>query len=394
VRRQGITSLLASLSNLGGLPSFAQWLALAAVSAAFTTLLTLAGLPAALFLGAMAGGVALGVNGAAIRVPRIHFAFAQSLIGMFIASAITPSILRSFVIAWPVILSVVFAIIAASSLLGYVMSRWRVMPGTTSIWGSWPGAASAMVIMAAEFGADARLVAFMQYLRVACVAGLASIVAAVWAHSTGIPHPAPDWFPDADWPAILQTVLLAGACAGAGRILKIPSGPMLLALFLGSLAHLSGAIEIELPRWLMAATYALLGWTVGLGFTPAILAHALRAVPKILLSIMILIAFSGALAWLLTQTLGIDALTAYLATSPGGLDAIAIIAASTHADAPFVLALQTIRFLTILLIGPPLARLVARHMEEDARGAEQRSCATGISSPPTPSVKQNPHSTA
>ncbi len=90
---------------------------------------------------------------------------------------------------------------------------------------------------------------------------------------------------------------------------------------------------------------------------------------------MILISFSGALAWLLTLTLGIDALTAYLATSPGGLDAIAIIAASTHVDAPFVLALQTIRFLTILLIGPPLARLVARHMEEDARGAEQRGCA-------------------
>lgn len=357
----------------GGLPPFAQWLALAAVSAAFTTLLNLAGLPAALFLGAMAAGVALGVNGAAIRVPSIPYACAQSLIGMFIASAITPSILRSFVIEWPVILGVVFAILAASSFLGFVMSRWRVMPGTTSIWGAWPGAASAMVIMAAEFGADARLVAFMQYLRVACVAGLASIVAAVWAHSTGVPHPAPEWFPPADWPAILQTALFAGACAGAGSILKIPSGPMLLALFLGALAHLSGAIEIELPRWLMAATYAMLGWTVGLGFTPAILAHALRAVPKVLLSIMILIAFSGALAWLLTLTLGIDALTAYLATSPGGLDAIAIIAASTHVDAPFVLALQTIRFLTILLIGPPLARLVARHMEEDARGAERRS---------------------
>ncbi len=204
VGRQGITALPVSINRLGGLPPFAQWLALAGVSAAFTTLLNLAGLPAALFLGAMAGGVALGVNGAAIRVPRIPFACAQSLIGMFIASAITPSILRSFFVEWPVILGVVFAIIAASSFLGFMMSRWRVMPGTTSIWGSWPGAASAMVIMAAEFGADARLVAFMQYLRVACVAGLASIVAAVWSHSTGVPHPAPDWFPAADWTAIFR----------------------------------------------------------------------------------------------------------------------------------------------------------------------------------------------
>jgi len=34
-----------------------------------------------------------------------------------------------------------------------------------------------MIIMAGEFGADARLVAFMQYFRVACVAGLAATFA-------------------------------------------------------------------------------------------------------------------------------------------------------------------------------------------------------------------------
>ena len=35
------------------------------------------------------------------------------------------------------------------------------------------GAASAMVVMAEAFGADARLVAFMQYLRVVCVVAVA-----------------------------------------------------------------------------------------------------------------------------------------------------------------------------------------------------------------------------
>ena len=41
-----------------------------------------------------------------------------------------------------------------------------MLPGTTAVWGSSPGAATAMVLMAEAFGADARLVAFMQYLRV------------------------------------------------------------------------------------------------------------------------------------------------------------------------------------------------------------------------------------
>ncbi len=371
-RRQGTAVLNSPARRFASMPKVAQWTLLAAFSGACAALLNMAGLPAAFFLGPMVAGVIMGVNGAAIRVPRVPYIGAQAIMGAFIASAITPSILHSFFQDWPIILGVVFAIIAASSFLGWVMSRWRVMPGTTSIWGSSPGAAAAMVIMAAEFGADARLVAFMQYFRVACVAGLASVVAAVWAHTTGTAHPAIQWFPAVHGEAFAETLLLAGVCAFAGRLFRIPSGPMLLTLLFGSLLHLSGAIEIELPKWLLAGTYALLGWGVGLQFTPAILAHALRALPKILLSVTLLIAFCGALAFLLTRTLGIDALTAYLATSPGGMDSIAIIAASTHVDVPFVMALQTIRFLIIVMAGPHLARLVARHMEGAVPATHER----------------------
>jgi membrane AbrB-like protein len=145
---------------------------------------------------------------------------------------------------------------------------------------------------------------------------------------------------------------------------------LLLTLLFGSSLHLSGALEIELPKWLLAGTYTLLGWSVGLHFTPAILGHAVLAIPKILLSVTLLIAFCGGLAYVLTRTLGIDALTAYLATSPGGMDSIAIIAASTHVDVSFVMALQTIRFLIIVMAGPHLARLVARHMESARRYEE------------------------
>ena len=41
-----------------------------------------------------------------------------------------------------------------------------------------------MMIMAGAFGADARLVAFMQYLRVVLVAAVASLVARFWGRPT------------------------------------------------------------------------------------------------------------------------------------------------------------------------------------------------------------------
>lgn len=49
----------------------------------------------------------------------------------------------------------------------------------------------------------------------------------------------------------------------------------------------------------------------------------------------------------------------YLATSPGGVDAATIIAASTEVDMPFVMAMQTVRMIMLLVVGPPVARWVA-----------------------------------
>jgi membrane AbrB-like protein len=99
-----------------------------------------------------------------------------------------------------------------------------------------------------------------------------------------------------------------------------------------------------------------------LGFTREILLHASRALPQVLLAILAVIGASGLLAVLLVEAAGIDPLTAYLATSPGGMDSVAIIAASSNVDLSFVMALQTVRLVLVLVTGPPLARFIAQRM--------------------------------
>jgi membrane AbrB-like protein len=76
-----------------------------------------------------------------------------------------------------------------------------------------------------------------------------------------------------------------------------------------------------------------------------------------LLSIFALIAICGLIAAVLVAA-GIDPLTAYLATSPGGADSVAIIAASSNVDLRFVMAMQTARLLVVLLTGPSIARFI------------------------------------
>ena len=96
------------------------------------------------------------------------------------------------------------------------------------------------------------------------------------------------------------------------------------------------------------------------GLRPRGDAHRDPSDPRLLLATLALIALCGLSAWLLTHLLGIDGLTAFLATSPGGLNSVAIIAVGSGADVPLVLAIQTLRLFLIILVGPPLARLIAR----------------------------------
>ncbi|WP_027132668.1 AbrB family transcriptional regulator [Geminicoccus roseus] len=353
----------AAPGRLARLPAAAQWSLLLILSALVAALLEGGGLPAAMLLGPMLAGILFGVNGASVQVPKLPYLAAQGVIGCLIAAAISGEILGTFAARWPLILSVVLLVVAASSLLGWVLSRRQILPGTTAVWGSSPGAASAMMLMADAYGADARLVAFMQYLRVVFVAVSASLVARLWVDVADAPLPAIVWFPPIDPLPFGQTLLLAVGGALLGQKLRIPAGALLLPMLAGAALHLAGLMEFQLPEWLLAGSYALLGWWIGLGFRRPILLHAARALPQVTLSILTLMAFAGVLAFALTELAGIDPLTAYLATSPGGLDAMAVIAASSDVDLPFVMALQTVRFVFVLLTGPVLAKFIADRLQ-------------------------------
>ena len=341
------------------MPHAVRWVVLLALTGLFVAVLEAAHLPAALLLGAMLAGIAMAAADAPVRVPRVPFLAAQGVIGCLIARSITPDIVAAMARGWPLLLATIVAVIGMSSLLGWLLTRWRILPGTTAVWGSSPGAASAMVLMAEAYGADARLVAFMQYLRVVLVSITATMVAKLWAAGGGA-APAIVWFPSIGGAPFAATLALAGLGVALTPWLRIPAGALLVPAFLGAFLHGAGIVTIELPPWLLAISYALVGWTVGLRFTRAILLHAVRLLPRVVASTLLLIALCGGLAFLLTHFAGIEPLTAYLATSPGGADSVAIIAASSRVDMPFVMAMQTARFTVILLIGPALARLIAR----------------------------------
>jgi len=339
-----------------------RWIALLALSAVLTALAELGGLPAAFLLGPMIAGIVIATVVGALAVPKSAMLGAQALIGCLIAASIEPELFVGLIDDWPILLGATLATMLASAALGGVIARLGILPGTTAIWGSAPGAASAMVLMSDAFGADVRLVAFMQYVRVVLVSITAAAIAWLFVDMNGGEATAVDWFPPIDWPAFGTTLGIAVGGTVVGKLSRLPAGVFLGPLVLGLILHAGFGLPLQLPPWLLAAGYAFVGWSVGLRFDRAVLATAARSLPQVMLAVVALIAFCGGVAFLLARYLGIDPLTAYLATSPGGMDTVAIIAAASGGtvDIAFVMAMQMTRFLIVILFGPPIARWIAQ----------------------------------
>lgn len=349
-----------------------QWAALVLVSGLLAHGLQRASVPAAMLLGPMLTAVAFALRAAPLRVPGWAFAASQSVIGCMVAVTITPSTLATLGRQWPVMLLVIVAVIVAGAVVGLALTRYGSLPGPTAAWGISPGGAAAMTAMAESYGADVRMVAFMQYLRVFVVVLTASGVSRLLlGHAADLPvSPSGSPAEDASLVSLLQTVAVMAGGLLLGRWLRLPAGALLVPMVAGATLQSLGLVAIVLPPWLLWSAYAGLGWYIGLRFTAQTVRHAIHAVPQLLLATFALIGLCCGTAWMLTAWLGVDPLTAYLATSPGGLDSVAVIAVGSGCDVSFVLSLQTLRLFAVVLTGPCIARLVSRLSGRGGAGRE------------------------
>ncbi|MEK8026764.1 AbrB family transcriptional regulator [Pseudaquabacterium rugosum] len=346
-------------------PPWRRALALIVLSLLVGAAMSWAGLPAALLLGPMVAAIVLAVAGLPVRLPRPAMPAAQGVVGLMMASHLPLALLGQVAADWPVFVAGTLATLLLSGLLGWGLARSGLLPGPTAIWGSAPGAATAMTLLSEAYGADVRLVAFMQYLRVLCCAVAASLVAHHFHLQRAEPAPPPAWN---DAAAGLELGLSLAVALGAVRLgqgLRLPGGALLAPLLAGLGLQLLLDWHPRLPEPLLALAFACIGWSIGGRFTPEVLRHAARAAPLVLAAIVTLILANAGVAWLLVGLAGLQPLTALLATSPGGADSTAIVAASSAAgqvDVPFVMAMQVARFLVVALTGPLLAGWLSRRL--------------------------------
>jgi uncharacterized protein len=340
-------------------PAVRSWLVVAVGSVLASTVFALVSLPSPVLFGALVGGLVHALTSTdEIELPPVVFRIGQGLVGAVIGALVQPSTLVRIAADWPSVTLVTLATLAISLLSGRLLALHRDVSATTGTFALVAGGASGIIAIARDLGADDRVVTIVQYLRVLLVLVAMPLVTTVLFHPRSgagtLPSGPTRWLP-----GVTFTVVAVAVGLLAQRLVTAPAtallGPMVVAVALSA----SGVLgQVSVPGALGNLGYALVGVRVGLRFTRASLRSIARLLPLATLLITAVIVSCGLLGVALARVTGVDPLTAYLATTPGGLFAVLATAADSGSDVTYVLAVQVIRVFAMLLLAPLLSRLL------------------------------------
>jgi membrane AbrB-like protein len=344
-----------------GMPASLAWSLLLIATAAGAALVGLAGVPGpALFAGLLIGiAWALAVRRSRLDVPRPAFAAAQAVIGVQIGLYLQIDTLRAVSADWLPVLVVSLATLGATLLAGLALARITSLDAPTASLGMVAGGASGIVAISRELGADDRLVAVMQYLRLLVIVTLTPLLASVAfgaSTSGGSLSAAPLVTVD----GLLVTVAASVAGGLIAHAARLPAASLLGPMLLTGALSLTGVLGgIQVPEALAQIAFAAIGLQVGLRFTPESLRSARDTLAPVLGAIALLMVCCAVLGWALSELAGVSLLDGYLATTPGGLYAVLATAVASGANATFVLAVQSLRLFLMVLAAPPIIRRLA-----------------------------------
>jgi len=322
-------------------------------------------LPSPSLFAALVVGVAYAASTrVALELPRVTVTAAQAVTGVALGTYLKVSTLAEVGAHLLPVLGVTLATLLLTLLAGLALARLADVDAPTASLGMIAGGATGIVAISGDLGADERLVAVMQYLRVLVVVLLAPVLARLAFSAPPAGHAGPGVVHAASASLPAEILFTLAACALgllAARAVRLPAGSLLGPLLIAGALTASGvAGGAGVPGALSELAFALIGLQVGLRFTRQTLKQAGRLLGPVMVAILALILACGALAAALAPLAHVSLLDAYLATTPGGLYAVLAAALGSGANTTFVLSVQALRLFVMVLAAPPLVRRLLR----------------------------------
>ncbi len=342
-----------------------RWALLVIVTIAVTLPLDRLGVPSAALFAALLVGIVLAIARLApAGVPRVAGLAAQGVLGVYIGTMVQSDALSSLGPHWPVVVGVGVATLLLSIVAGALLGMHRSITPLTGALALVAGGASGLVAIARELGGDDRVVAVVQYLRVAVITATMPLVVTLVYHADRSSHAAAAATQSHSAPWYLSLMLIVAlvfAGSVVGRLARLPGSGLLGPMALTIMAELGGwSFGLTVPVLLVSASYMLIGWQAGVAFTRESLRSIERLLPAALGLIVLLNVATAGLGVALSKIAGVSMLDGYLATSPGGIYAVLATAVETGSNVTFIIATQVLRVLLMLFAAPLLARVFVR----------------------------------
>lgn len=333
-----------------------QWVGTGVVAIALGTGVEYFGLPGSHFF----GGVIVGIIVALYRLvkketfPRFVFDASLAVTGVVLGAYFSLDSIKVIATNFIPITIISLGTLAVSLIAGLFLARVTKISRATSLLGMLAGGSAMNIVTGDKIAADVRVVTLMHLLRLLLVL----IVTPLLIHFVVSPSTPLSIFhkalPESGGPllfSLIYTIVLS--IIGWWLAVKVPySGSLILTpLFVAAGAGLMGH-GLTPPEGFREVAAMIIGLQVGLRFDREVLETSKKHIPIITLLMVAVIGACGLFAWFLTLYTPFNALTAYLATTPGGRTAVVSLAFTIGADTTAVLAIQTLRLLMMTLIAP------------------------------------------
>ncbi|MGZ4160699.1 MAG: AbrB family transcriptional regulator, partial [Neobacillus sp.] len=293
----------------------------------------------------------------------------QTLLGIELGRNFSGSIIDTFEDYFLIIIVMVISSITIAFLSGILLWRFSKVNMITSLLGTTPGGISAMPSIAEEVGANAFIVNIIQTLRILLVIGVIPFVAGAFNSATGgnalENHP----MPLAHQSLRFTELLIIGALSGAlvSKRFKMPV-PWLVGSMLGAaivqllFPLLFGQTDTAFwPHEFIFLAQILIGTSIGSRINKNMFKGLGRIIGVGLVSSLCLVISMLLFSFLIADITHIPLVTCILAFAPGGVAEMATAAIALHADSTFVVAVQSLRLITIITLLPPLFRFINNH---------------------------------
>ena len=296
-------------------------------------------------IGPMIAVAALNLTGVRLVAPPYARQMGQVILGSAVSLYFTPTVVAELVANLGAIAAATLSAFVIGGLGAVILSQVSGVEGKSTFFASIPGGAMAMAVLAERHGAQIVPVAVAHSLRVSIVVILIPFALTYG----GIPLVGSAYRPAVSlnyW--ILAPWLALGFLLGeVSERLRLQNGYLLAPIFFGAALTIEGTQLSLVPHWMSEFAQLMFGLVLGARYERAFFARYRLFIPFALLNSFFVVIASVAVAAALAWAFGLPIATMIIATAPGGMAEMTILAQALQISAPLVVAFHLFRVVIV-----------------------------------------------